>query len=335
MIMRIGEIKEKRTTVVMEGELSYPPIVIAEVIDLDLYDDITSIESWDLYKNYTKIGIVKDNMKSILNDLTWENLSLNEKKIVSKYFLVEKDKRDEVLTQEEQDSHNYFKLYELLSEDIMIGKGISNYFVTPKSIDYKKDVDGRLHPKYTIQTNGWLTECEYFRNLTISQNEMGFTQYDYSDPILKYEATYQIKDDGYVGSRTVTRRWYKLDGSLDADAKVSVKFYEPMLAREEGKTRRKNIINKLIIDTVGLFIITSPDLNTVLEAEEDAISFMRYVASGIADYYEYGSKSDQQGNPCKLVLDVINSTYPRLDNFVPGTNNTLTIRQFIINRLNV
>jgi putative N-acetylmannosamine-6-phosphate epimerase len=108
-----------------------------------------------------------------------------------------------------------------------------------------------------------------------------------------------------------------------------------MAAREEGKRRRQNLINKLIIQTVGLIIMTSNDLSNVSDAETDAMEFMKYVSSGISDYYEYGSKKDSQGNNCKLIQDVMSSTYTRLDNFVPGTNNTVTIRQFIISKLDV
>lgn len=296
------------------------------------YENISSIENWDLYGSlFEKCKQIK----YLFDDTTWELLSLEEKKIVAKHFIVDKTLRDEVLSQQEQDDNNYFKIYNLLSIDVVEMRNITNPFLTPKSIDYKHDIDGRLHPKYVFDNHGWLIECEYFENLEISQNQLGFTQYDYSNPILKYSASYSMKDDGYVGSRTVTRRWYRLDGTLDVDAKITQKFYEPMAARAEGRQRRTNLINNLIIQAVGLIIMTSEDLNNVLDAESDAIPFMREVAAGISDYYEYGTKLDPQGNPCKLIQDVSNSSYVRLNNFVPNTNNTVTIREFIISKLNI
>lgn len=296
------------------------------------YENISSINTWDLY------GPIFEKCKQIkylYDDTTWELLTLEEKKIVSKHFIVDKTLRDEVLTQQEQDDHNYFKIYNLLSNDVIETNGISNPFLTPKSIDYKKDIGGRLHPKYTFDSSGWLIECEYFTNLEIWQNAQGFTQYDYSNPILKYQASYQVKDDGYVGNRTVTRRWYRLDDTLDPDSKITQKFYEPMASREEGFRRRKNLINNLIIETVGLIIMTSVDLNNVSDAETDAMEFMKYVAPGISEYYEYGNKKDINNSPVRLVQLVIDSTYVRLNNFVPGTNNTVTIRDYIISKLDI
>jgi len=306
------------------------PMIISFNESEDGYENITTINMWESYgEHFEKCKQIK----YIYDDSNWESLSLEEKKIVAKHFIVEKNLRDEVLTQQEQDDNNYFKIYNLLSKDVIETRGLTNQFLTPKSIDYKREVDGRLHPKYTFDNTGWLIECEYFEKLEITQNQLGFTEYNYSNPILKYNAEYIIKDDGYVGSRTVTRKWYRLDGTLDSDAKITQKFYEPMMAREEAKRRRQNLISNLIIQTVGIIIMTSEDINNVIEAEDDAIDFMKEVAPGISEYYEYGSKKDTQNNPPKLIQLIINSTYTRLNNFVPGTNNTVTIRDYLISRL--
>lgn len=297
------------------------------------YDNISSIQNWEKYESNTIEK--RKQIKILFEETDWSYLTISEKEIVAKYFLVEKNLRDEVLTQQEQDDNNYFKLYNFLSEDIIQQKDINNYFITPKSIDYKKDIDGRLHPKYTFDQYGWLIKCVYYENLSISQDEQGFTQYNYSNPVLEVDAVYVMKPDGYVGSRTITRKWYKLDGTLDPDAKITEKFYEPMLARDAGKRRRRNIINNLMIETVGLFIMTSGDLSDVPTAETDAIPFLKEISSGISDYYEYGSKQDTQGNNFLLKDQIINSTYPRLGNFVPGTNDTVTIRQYILSKISI
>lgn len=309
------------------------PIIISLTSSISGYNNITSFQNWLRYCDDTHHSI-RLQMEYLYNETTWENLSLEDKKIVAKYFLVDKTKRDEVLTQQEQDDNNYFKIYDLVSEDVFIFKNITNKFITPKSIDYKKEIDGRLHPKYTFDSKGWLTQCEYFRNLEISQNQQNFTIYTYSDPILLYTATYSIKPDGYVGYRTVTRKWYRLDGTLDTDAKITVKYYEPLEARKEAIRRRQNLINNLIIETVGLIMMTNPnELTTTLIAEKDAIPFMEEISVGISKYYEYGNTTDTQGNPCKLIQDITTSQYTRLNAYVPGTNDTVTIRQYIISRL--
>ena len=314
---------------------SVTPFIISENSEELGYVDISSIENWYNYQSNFDIIIVKGNIKILLEETEWIELSLREKEIVSKLFLVEKEKRDEILSEELQNSLNYFKIYDLISDDTISNKGITNFFLTPKSIDYKIELNTRLHPDYTFDEHGWLVECIYYRNCSIWQNELGFTQYDYSDPILKYEADYTMKDDGYVGSRTVTRRWYRLDGSLDDDAKVTTKFYEPMLARDEGKKRRRNVVNQLMIETVGLFIMTSEDLNDVPTAEADAIPFLKSISSGLTDYYEYGNKRDSTGKDFILKEQILASDYSRLDNFVPGTGDTLTIRNYLIMKLDV
>lgn len=308
------------------------PLIITFNQEENGYENISSIKTWDLYgSTFEKCKQIK----YLYNDTTWEQLLLEEKKIVAKHFIVDKTLRDEVLTQQEQDEHNYFKIYDLLSNDVIEINDISNPFLTPKSIDYKKHIDGRLHPKYIFNQHGWLVECTYYENLEITQNQVGFTEYIYSNPVLNYQAEYNVKSDGYVGSRIVTRRWYRLDGTLDIDSKITQKFYGSMMARDEGKRRRRNLVNNLMIQTVGLFIMTSVDLEDVATAETDAIPFLKEISSGLSDYYEYGSKQDISNNNFLLKQQIIDSTYPRLDNFVPDTNNTVTIREFIISKIDI
>jgi hypothetical protein len=67
------------------------------------YSDITSISNWDSIgfdlKDY---NYVRNEINILLNQIGFNNLSLNEKIIVSKYFLVGKTDRDTVLSEEEQ-----------------------------------------------------------------------------------------------------------------------------------------------------------------------------------------------------------------------------------------
>lgn len=344
--MKIWKLKDEFVPVgvVAEGVETLPMYVISDEADADFYTDDSSITNWckmlDLglctrYVARTHISEIYDDMQQQSPALGWQDLSNEEKVILAKHYLVPSNLRLEVLSQDELDMYNYFKIYDYLSEDAVIKYGYMDPLVTPKSVDYKKDLDRRLHPKYVFDSLGFLVSCTYYKDLSITQNQLGFTVYTYSDPVLKYEASYYIKPDGYVGYRTVTRRWYRMDDSLDPDSKITVKYYEPMTARDEGKTRRRNLINELLIQVVGLLIMTSNDLPNVAAAETDAIPFMKSITNGISDYYEYGSKLDAQGNPCLLVQQIISSNYSRLNNFVPNTGNTVTIRMFIISRLSV
>lgn len=268
-------------------------------------------------------------IKKIFEETNWESLNENEKKIVSKYFLVEKEKRDQYLTDEEQDNFNYYKIYNFISDDMM---DKVNIFNPPFSLDYKKDLKVRLYPDYFIEKNGLLTKVIYYEKLNTWKDELGFTQYDFENPILEYTAEYTFNEDSYLDERVVTRCWYKLDGTLDEEnSKISLKVYDAFQSRSEGRRRRQNLINQLILDTVGLIIMTSEDLSTVTEAESDALPFLKETSSGISDYYEYGSKEDVNGDPALLIQQVQGSEFPRLDNIID--ENGTTIRDFILMRL--
>jgi len=311
----------------------------SESTTLEGYSNITSIVNWDEFgesADYRHCRVRKE-IKDIYDaqtGTTWSAYTLSEQKVLSKYFIVDKDKRDEVYTDEEQQEHNHYKLYDFLSDDTFESLGTVNPKTTPKSIDYKKDLNQRLHPKLGFDRFGFLTGCTYYENLSVSYDAYGFTVFTYDNPILNYVADYTFADNGYVSTRTITRRWYMMDGTLSDDAKVTFKIYPPMVARDEARRRRKNLINDLLIKAVGLFIMTSPDLSDVETAETDAIPFLKDINSAISAYYEYGTKVDAQGNPCQLIQEISTHSYSRLDNFVPGTNDTVTVRMFIMGGLN-
>ena len=307
-------------------------IVINTENTLSGYTNISSYQTWEIFGDDLD---KKNQITYLFSGDTWSGMTTDDKKVVAKYFLVDKSKRDEVLTDEEQNENNYYIIYDLLSDDTREHKNITNKKLTPKSIDYKIDLDVRLNPKYTFNSRGHLTECIYYKDLSVSVNGAGISTYTYSTPVLKYSAEYVVGEDNYTKSRTVTRAWYLLDGSICSNTKITTKVYEATQAREEGVTRRNNIINNLLINVVGLILMTSDDLDTVSEAETDGVNFLKEISDGISEYYQYGSKLDSNGNPCKLIQQITSSTYTRLNNYVPGTSNTVTIRMYILSKLNV
>lgn len=103
MNYKIGKIKNPRTTLASAGDQVIPPVIITGgTLDTIIYNDVTSISSWDEYADITNLGIVRDGIKSIYNDLGWASLSEEEKKIASKFFVSSKSERDSVLTEDEQ-----------------------------------------------------------------------------------------------------------------------------------------------------------------------------------------------------------------------------------------
>jgi len=309
------------------------------VADTNKYNDITNISNW--YN--TKLGLRHVDVRNYIQDLynatgspapVWDNLTIDEKKIVASLFLVDKTHRDEVLTQDEQDEHDHYRLYHWLSDDVLDRfNGTIHYKTTPKSIDYKKDLSIRLHPEYVFDNYGFLTSVIYYENLSVSLNQFGFPVYTFTNPVVKYEATYTLDvDTGYVTTREIYRHWMKLSGVWGSDPKTSWKIYNSKQAREEGSRRRKNLINNILIDTVGLLLMTSPSLTTVAETESDAMPFLQEVQPAMSLYYESGAKLDGNGNPCLLIQKVTDSVYTKLDNVI-SASPYMTIRSYIIMKL--
>lgn len=296
--------------------------------------DVTSIGDLGLFKDNLRLNHHKyiKSLNEYSNDNQFSGLTHSDKVVLARYFIVDKTKRDEVLTQQQQDDFNYYKIYDFISDDVFDRFGSLDISVTPKSIDYKKDVNQRFHPEYEFDNRGFLINTIYYENLDI-QNVSGVTIYNYTNPIVHYNAQYFQNVDGYVTNRIVTRKWGLTDGTWGIDDKVTTKYYDTKSSREEGNRRRRNLINNLLIDTVGLFFITSEDLTSISETEADAIPFLTEVDSGIKLYYESGAKEDAFGNPCLLIQQVSGSTYTRLDNLIPNGGGA-RIRDYIINRLN-
>jgi len=315
------------------------PFAIATTSTLSGYSNISSIVNWDAWgeaAGYSRCK-VRNEIKSLYESdtgTTWSGYSVNEQKVLSRYFLVDKAKRDEVYTDAEQEEYNYYKIYNFLADDAFERLGTINPKATPKSIDYKKDVNQRLHPEYDYDIYGFLTGVTYYENLDVTQIS-GITIFNFDNPILRYEAAYSQGSDGYVTNRVVTRMWQTMDNEWSTDVKTSVKIYNTNMSRMEGNRRRRNLINNLLIDTVGLFFMTSTDpvFTSVSETESHALHFLEGMGSGIQMYYEAGPKLDSQGNPCQLIQQISASTYSNLDNTLPS-NTGMTIRQYIIYRLN-
>jgi len=307
------------------------PFLISDIDTVTGYTNISSIENWynfvdDFRSKYHQIRI-------LFSETTFIDLSESEKKIICYFNLTTQNNIDTYLSEDEKELYNYYKIYNFSSDDSLYK--IGDLKVPPHSLNYKTDLILRLHPEYIIDDLGFLESVIYYEYLETTLDSNGFTQMNYTNPILTYDANYTIHPNGYVDKRTVTRSWYLMDGTLSNKSKVSNKVYNGMMARAEGNRRRRNLISKLLVQIVGLFIITSPDLNNVIEAESDAIPFVKEISKGISDYYEYGNRTDSQDNPCLLIQLVGSSTYDRLNNNVPDTSPQITIRDYIMFKLNV
>lgn len=86
---KIGKIKTVRETVLAPGEFSNDEYVASKNLNLDLYNDITSIESWYDFSIYLKkdYKFIRRRIQEITPNeddvVSWSNLSQREKYIVS------------------------------------------------------------------------------------------------------------------------------------------------------------------------------------------------------------------------------------------------------------
>jgi hypothetical protein len=305
---------------------SLPIVIVNDNIFVDpTYIDITNIENFEKYCENQFVR--KEQIKILLGEIGWENLNNNEKKLVSKYFLVNKELRDLVLTEQEQSQYNYYKIYDFITEDQQENV---NVFDPPHSIDYKIGLKQKLHPEYIINDAGFLVECTHYSDINVTIDSMEIEHIQYNNPILKYTAEYYIGTNGLVNKRIVKRQWYLLDGSL-GEEKISEKIYTGIKSRDESKRRRQNIIDKLIGQTLGYIIFTSSDISTVTEAEIDSRGFIKEVSTGIQDYIEFGIMSNTPENPNLLITQITESLYSRLENFIAPD---FSLREYLLNKLN-
>lgn len=101
--LKIGELKVKQTRLYSEGEIVNPLYVFSTSIDDESYYDITSNKNWMMIgSNYYDYNFVRSQISLYTNSNEWSGLTQDEKIIASKYFVVDKSKRDEVLTEDEQ-----------------------------------------------------------------------------------------------------------------------------------------------------------------------------------------------------------------------------------------
>jgi hypothetical protein len=91
------------------------PWIVSETLQ-NGYADISSIESWNAIGfNVKDYLYVRNQVNLLLQQIGFNNLSLNEKIIVSQYFLVSKSDRDTVMSEEEQ--VNYWNILIENSQD--------------------------------------------------------------------------------------------------------------------------------------------------------------------------------------------------------------------------
>ena len=84
------------------GDVNGKEFIVNDIIQTN-YQDVTSITNWDSYGLKLKdFNYVRERIKELTISIGFNNLTLDEKIISAKYFIVDKPDRDTVLNEIEQ-----------------------------------------------------------------------------------------------------------------------------------------------------------------------------------------------------------------------------------------
>jgi hypothetical protein len=199
---------------------------------------------------------------------------------------------------------NIYKIYTFVNEDA--DKKVNNYLISPKSLDYKKDVSIRFAPVETFDVYGNLIKVEYYENETVDINPLGVKTVTQTNKIVEAEFNYVYGNDGYLNYRDSTRRWYRLDGSEDAVV-VKRKNYNNNKAKKAGVRRRTNVKNIMeqkvgtaLFLNRGSSLVGGDDTFTTVSQADD---YGRPLLNTLSDVmYKYIDNNEHTG-----LLDAINN----------------------------
>lgn len=306
------------------------PLIITDNLSESGYENISSIQIWDKYGNNEQEK--REQIKILFEETDWNSISLEDKKIVAKYFLVDESLRDEVLTQQEQDSFNIHKIVYDVNSDIKDFRYI-NYKIDLRSgISYTPVF--HIHSSGTY--SGLLEKTEYYKDYVDNNNK--------GELILSVEEDYIVDDSDLtkpytaraVLSRSKTWKWTMCDGTLDeVNIKSKNKIYDTRRKQKiEAERRRNNVIEQLI-DHVGLAGILSGAFSDIDEAYDSLTELQELHAKSFVGWISSGRGS---------LIDVIqtDSTTTWLDTTIPDTPQTqamcpwmigLTFRSYIQDKL--
>jgi hypothetical protein len=96
MIYKIGKIKTQRSSLIQGDEIVDSPIISSIELDLEKYDDITSIENWFKYGGSltTDYLQLRERVRAILNSVTWNGTTPSEKSVIIELYLKETSKTE-------------------------------------------------------------------------------------------------------------------------------------------------------------------------------------------------------------------------------------------------
>ena len=102
-LLKIGELKTKRTTLLSDGESYNPEFIVTNNLDTELYNDITSNVNWFRHGiNYYDYLFCRKQIMFRTAIIGFSSMTQDDKVVASKVFAVGKSDRDTVHTENEQ-----------------------------------------------------------------------------------------------------------------------------------------------------------------------------------------------------------------------------------------
>lgn len=209
--LKIGQLKnmDNTLTIQVDSIISHvPPYVFMEVLDTELYDDITSNVNWIKYGMIYYDYLFCRKQIMIWTSMTgWGNLSILEKKIAANNFAVDSTKRLEVYG--ESELIRYWRDFVVKSQSVRTNRWseaksyISYELSTQNSIDLAKKTDS-LSQEYIVygiesfETDGSYGLFDWLGSQGIYSGGTGFNGQTYYTNNYETKLLEIIRDGLYV-----------------------------------------------------------------------------------------------------------------------------------------
>jgi hypothetical protein len=201
----------------------------------------------------------------------------------------------------------------------------------PIDLDYKKGLSVRLHDKKTY-VKGEMTLKEYYEGASADPVT---GEISYTNLILKEENVYTRDVAGFAVVRQQTITWVREDESYGPHQKITLKYYSGIDKIQEGKTRRGNLMDSLMMDVANMMLANATvakgsaldpaEIETELQRGRDMLTEYE---DGFAAFISHSDKG-----VLTSVTNDVNHSF--LNDNVPGSNPVITIRDYVVNEMTI
>jgi len=190
-----------------------------------------------------------------------------------------------------------------------------DHAVPPHELNYETGLKNRLH-RVVESTFGEVRQVKYM------------DPEDLTTTVICEDIAYTRDGLGFASERTTFISWIDVNGRMHPKVKTLKKTYTPVEALREGKRRRGNILDEIMMDMGGLIAMT--ELIDIPSALALGRSFLRDHKTSV-DMFIDASDPTILG---EIKHDAV-SMNDWLDNDVPGAPSGYTIRRYVFDAVNI